>query len=101
MKDYDMDANVSTISRMNKLITSNQLRPHTCLGKKTSLSDENKAKQTKKLKRITSSSKTIGQNESAPFSVSHTMDSELNIVVDELGEAAMVRDRHNPPPCDM
>ena len=24
LKDYDMDANVSTISRMNKLITSNQ-----------------------------------------------------------------------------
>ncbi|KAF3536973.1 hypothetical protein F2Q69_00019592 [Brassica cretica] len=57
-----------------------------------------------------SSSKTIGQKESAPlpkpsvkksqllFPVSHTMDSELNIVVDELGEAAVVRARHNPPP---
>ncbi|KAF2564261.1 hypothetical protein F2Q70_00015016 [Brassica cretica] len=32
------------------------------------------------------------------FPVSHTMDSELNIVVDELGEAAVVRARHNPPP---
>ena len=35
--------------------------------KKTSLSDENKAKQTKKLKRVISSSKTPGQNESAPL----------------------------------
>ncbi|WZZ59645.1 hypothetical protein YC2023_059752 [Brassica napus] len=32
------------------------------------------------------------------FPVSHTMDSELNIVVDELGEAAVVRARHSPPP---
>ncbi|KAF3524337.1 hypothetical protein F2Q69_00048717 [Brassica cretica] len=32
------------------------------------------------------------------FPVSHTMDSELNIVVDELSEAAVVRARHNPPP---
>ncbi|KAL0659469.1 hypothetical protein Bca4012_080054 [Brassica carinata] len=32
------------------------------------------------------------------FPVSHTIDSELNIVVDELGEAALVRARHNPPP---
>ncbi|KAL0824552.1 hypothetical protein Bca101_048229 [Brassica carinata] len=32
------------------------------------------------------------------FPVSHTMDSELNIVVDELGEAAVVRARHNSPP---
>ncbi|KAF3610637.1 hypothetical protein DY000_02050693 [Brassica cretica] len=32
------------------------------------------------------------------FPVSHTMDSELNIVVDELGEDAMVRARHSPPP---
>ncbi|KAF3494008.1 hypothetical protein DY000_02052194 [Brassica cretica] len=32
------------------------------------------------------------------FPVSHTMDSELNIVVDELGEAAVVRVRHSPPP---
>ncbi|KAL0689238.1 hypothetical protein Bca4012_088916 [Brassica carinata] len=32
------------------------------------------------------------------FHVSHTMDSELNIVVDELGEAAVVRARQNPPP---
>ena len=63
-----MDVNVSTISKMNKLITSNQLRPHTCLGKKISMSDENKAKQTKKLKRASSSSKTIGRNESAPLS---------------------------------
>ncbi|KAF2543849.1 hypothetical protein F2Q68_00030578 [Brassica cretica] len=32
------------------------------------------------------------------FPVNHTMDSELNIVVDELGEAAVVRARYNPPP---
>ncbi|WZZ75643.1 hypothetical protein YC2023_087013 [Brassica napus] len=32
------------------------------------------------------------------FPVSHTMDSELNIAVDELGEAAVVRSRHSPPP---
>ncbi|KAF2617961.1 hypothetical protein F2Q68_00039262 [Brassica cretica] len=32
------------------------------------------------------------------FPVSHTIDSEINIVVDELGEAALVRARHNPPP---
>ncbi|WZZ71658.1 hypothetical protein YC2023_083028 [Brassica napus] len=32
------------------------------------------------------------------FPVSHTMDSELNIVMDELGEAAVVRARHSPPP---
>jgi len=62
LKGYDMDVNVSTI-----LITLNQLRPHTCLEKKTSFSDENKAKQTKNLKRVSSSSKTIGQNELAPF----------------------------------
>ncbi|KAL0825658.1 hypothetical protein Bca101_049335 [Brassica carinata] len=30
--------------------------------------------------------------------VSHTMDSKLNIVVDELGEVAVVRARHSPPP---
>ncbi|KAF2531802.1 hypothetical protein F2Q70_00030588 [Brassica cretica] len=71
-------------------------------GKKTSLNDENKAKQTKTLKRVSSFSKTIGQNKSAPspkpsvktsqlhFPVSHTIDSELNIVVDELSEAAVV-----------
>ena len=35
--------------------------------KKTSLSDENKAKQTKKLKWVSPSSKTPGQNESAPL----------------------------------
>ncbi|CAF2320275.1 unnamed protein product [Brassica rapa] len=29
------------------------------------------------------------------------MDSELNIVVDELSEAAVVRARHSPPPSDM
>ncbi|KAF2594020.1 hypothetical protein F2Q70_00044699 [Brassica cretica] len=33
--------------------------------------------------------------------VSHAMDSELNIVMDELGEAAMVRARHSPLPSDM
>ncbi|KAL0647328.1 hypothetical protein Bca4012_045619 [Brassica carinata] len=32
------------------------------------------------------------------FPVSYTIDSELNIVMDELGEAALVRFRHNPPP---
>ncbi|KAF3537942.1 hypothetical protein F2Q69_00023935 [Brassica cretica] len=32
------------------------------------------------------------------FPVSHTMDSELNIVDDELGEAAVVRPCHSPPP---
>ena len=36
--------------------------------KKTSLSDESKAKQTKKLKGVISSSKTPGQNESAHLS---------------------------------
>ncbi|KAF2582074.1 hypothetical protein F2Q68_00006690 [Brassica cretica] len=66
--------------------------------KKTSLSDENKAKQTKKLKRVISSSKTPGQNSQLLFPVRHTMDSELNIVVDELGEAAVVRALHSPPP---
>ncbi|KAL0654395.1 hypothetical protein Bca4012_097086 [Brassica carinata] len=41
-----------------------------------------------------------GQNESAPLpgEPHRTMDSELNIVVDELGEAAVVRARHSPPP---
>ncbi|KAF2601087.1 hypothetical protein F2Q70_00026266 [Brassica cretica] len=66
--------------------------------KKTSLNDENKAKQTKKLKRVISSSKTPGQNSHLLFPMSHTMDSELNIVVDELGEAVVVRARHSPPP---
>nr|VDC88957.1 unnamed protein product [Brassica oleracea] len=32
------------------------------------------------------------------FPVRHTMDSELNIVVDELGEAAVIRARHSLPP---
>ncbi|WZZ24138.1 hypothetical protein YC2023_007539 [Brassica napus] len=32
------------------------------------------------------------------FPVNHTMDSKLNIIVDELGEAAVVRARHSPPP---
>ncbi|KAF2558133.1 hypothetical protein F2Q68_00017220 [Brassica cretica] len=64
--------------------------------KKTSLSDENKAKQTKRLKRVISSSKTHGHQ--LLFPVRHTMDFELNIVLDELGEAAVVRSRHSPPP---
>ena len=72
----------------------------TCMSreKKTSLSDEKKAKQTKKLKRVSSSSKTIGQNESVPLPGEPHHDSEFNIVVDELGEGALVRARHNPPP---
>ncbi|WZZ46376.1 hypothetical protein YC2023_042635 [Brassica napus] len=32
------------------------------------------------------------------FPVSHAMDSELNIIVDELGEDAVVRACHSPPP---
>ena len=37
------------------------------MSRKKSLSDENKAKQTKKFKRVISSSKIPGQNESAPL----------------------------------
>ncbi|WZZ08848.1 hypothetical protein YC2023_094769 [Brassica napus] len=32
------------------------------------------------------------------FPVRHTMDFELNMVVDELGEGVVVQARHNPPP---
>ncbi|KAF3555362.1 hypothetical protein F2Q69_00014113 [Brassica cretica] len=51
-----------------------------------------------KLEVVRSWKKLRRQNSQLLFPMSHTMDSELNIVVDELGEAVVVRARHSPPP---